>query len=114
MVLPTAAAVRQSCSVVLSWYGTISYKKHTNMNKYKERLSTNVIFKRSLHFMPACHLTEAAEGAEAAAVRGSRVEAGRASQAPIKVITYYNSSHTRKELQAAAARGLDCCWAAGS
>ena len=28
-------------------------------------------------------------------------------------ISYYNSSHTRIELQAAA-RGLDCCWAAGS
>ena len=34
--------------------------------------------------------------------------------APIKAITYYNSSHTRIELQAAAARGLDCCWAAAS
>ena len=35
-------------------------------------------------------------------------------QAPIKAINYHNSSHTRIELQAAAARGLDCCWAAGS
>ena len=34
--------------------------------------------------------------------------------APIKAINYYNSSHTPRELQAAAARGLDCCWAAGS
>ena len=33
---------------------------------------------------------------------------------PIKAITYYNSSHTRVELQAAAARGLDRCWAVGS
>ena len=33
---------------------------------------------------------------------------------PIKAISYYNSSHTRIELQAAAARGMDCCWAAGS
>ena len=30
-----------------------------------------------------------------------------------KKISYYNSSHTRIQLQAAAARGLDCCWAAG-
>ena len=66
-----------------------------------------MIFKRSLHFTPAYHLTEAAE---AAAARGSGEKAGRASQAPIKVITYYNRSHTRIELQAAAARGLDCCW----
>ena len=30
-------------------------------------------------------------------------------------ISYYNTSHTRMELQAAAAaRGLDCSWAAGS
>ena len=55
-----------------------------------------------------------AEAAEAAAARDSGVEAGTASQAPIKVITYFNSSHTRIEFQAAAARGLDCCWAAGS
>ena len=32
----------------------------------------------------------------------------------MKAISYYNSSHTRRELQAAAAMGLDCCWAAGS
>ena len=32
MVLLIAAAVRQNCSVVLSWYGAVSYKKHTNMN----------------------------------------------------------------------------------
>ena len=34
--------------------------------------------------------------------------------APIKTISYYKSSHTRIELQAAAAREPDCCWAAGS
>ena len=38
---------------------------------------------------------------------------GDKGHAPIKAITYYNGSHTRIELQAAA-RGLDCCWAAGS
>ena len=55
------------------------------------------------------------EAAVAAAARGSGVEAGRASQAPIKAISYYNSGHTRIEFQAAAAAGgLDCCWAAGS
>ena len=30
-----------------------------------------------------------------------------------KISYYYNSSHTRIQLQAAAARGLDCCWVAG-
>ena len=29
--------------------------------------------------------------------------------APIKAISYYNSSHTLIELPAAAAGGLDCC-----
>ena len=72
-----------------------------------------MVFKRSLNFTPACHLT-LTEAAVAAAARGSGVSAGRASQAPIKAISYYNSSHTPRELQAAAARGLDCCWAAGS
>ena len=31
-----------------------------------------------------------------------------------QIISYYNSSHTRIKLKAAAARGLDCCRAAGS
>ena len=39
MVLPTAAAVRQSCSVVLSWYGTISYTQPGH--QYKDRFRTN-------------------------------------------------------------------------
>ena len=38
----------------------------------------------------------------------------RVAPAPIKAISYYNSSHTPRKLQAAAARGLDCCWAARS
>ena len=41
-----------------------------NDPKYKNRLDTDVILKRSLHFTLACHLTEAAEAAVAAA-RGS-------------------------------------------
>ena len=43
--------------------------------------------------------------------RGGGVWSGRASQAPIKAISY--SGHTRIELQAAAVRGLGCCWASG-
>ena len=38
----------------------------------------------------------------------------RVAPAPIKAISYYSSSHTPRELQAAAARGLDCFWEAGS
>ena len=51
MVLPTVAAVRQSCSVVLSWYGTISYtwyEVHQTGHKYKERLSNNMIIQTIL------------------------------------------------------------------
>ena len=88
----------------------IIYEAHKHEHDNKNHWSANVVSKRSLHLAPACHLTEAAE---AAAVIGRAVEARRASQAPITVITYYNSSHTRVVLHAAAG-GLDCCWAAGS
>ena len=69
-----------------------------------------MIFKRSLHFTPACHLTLDRSSSSNSSSSGVR----RVAQAPIKAISYYNSSHTPRELQAAAARGLDCCWAARS
>ena len=50
MVLPTAAAVRQSCSVVLSWYVwyDIIYEVHHPEPKYKDRLISKMICKRSV------------------------------------------------------------------
>ena len=58
--------MRQSCSVVLFWYGTISYTQPEH--KYKDRLRTNMIFIRSLQRHVTRHLTGAAV---AAAARGS-------------------------------------------
>ena len=70
-----------------------------------------MIFKRSLQFTPACHLTlDRSSSSSSSSSSGVR----RVAQAPIKAISYYNSSHTRRDLQATAARGPDCCWAAGS
>ena len=50
---------------------------------------------------------------EAAAQRNYGVWWGQMARSD-KKISFYNSSHTRIELQAADARGLDRCCAAGS
>ena len=86
-----------------------AYEAHQPKHKHKDRLSPNMIFKRSLQFTPGWHLaldrSSSSSSSESSGVR-------RVAQAPIKAISYYNSSHTPRELQAAAARALDCCWAA--
>ena len=70
-----------------------------------------MIFKRSVHFTPARHLTEAAAAAAKVAHTGRRVNRRRLRS---NIIACYNSSHTCTEWQGAAARGLDSFWAAGS
>ena len=50
----------------------------------------------------------------AAAQRKNGAWWGDKWRAPIKESAFYNSSRTRIELQAADARGLGRCWAAGS
>ena len=72
-----------------------------------------MIFKRSLHFTPACHLTEAAEaavaGAAVAAARGSGVKAGRASQASAVLSALSAVYYLRSYINGVAYR---CCCAA--
>ena len=76
-----SVAYRCCCGVefvALSSLGLVRYnvpgkKEHQHEHKYEDHLRTNVIFKQSLHFTPACHLTEVVAEAEVAAARGSGV-----------------------------------------
>ena len=61
-ILHNGVACRCCCAAellrcaLLVWYDTI-YEAHQYEHKCKDRLITNMIFKRSLYFKPACPLT---------------------------------------------------------
>ena len=127
MMYPTTAAVRQDCTrgvllpssclvPVICGVGKISDTKRVDL---KVRIDWCIITIKNIPILPL-ELAGAVDmlwtcGRNGSTQQNYGVWWGDKWHAPIKAITYYNSSHTRTELQAAAdARGLDCCWAAGS
>ena len=125
MIYPIVAAVGQSCtlSIVLSscrlvpvicGMGSISDTQHVDLNV---RIGWYIHFNHKGSCITAqigVNLwTRYGREHAAATQQNYGVWWGDKRYAPIKAVSY-SSSHTGVDLQAAAARRLDCCWAAGS